>query len=729
MDSQQYNNEWYQAKLKDLDDRYARYIDNLLQRYKSKEDPGYVQELNDSKKGYDDQLNEIKEKHSQYLQQQAKNEEETVLLDEDFFKFAEDYEIIKNLKQEAIYNSNNCLNDKIIENISSFDFFNILYEPRAITYSYQTMLACLIFAMEHRGIFDILNDRAEITQDIYETIYTNLMLPMTPISQAFVATVKSGQDAAYYDGQNALLGVNPNNPPIDQAGGNTIAARRHNRAATARAALEGKRTYAANNRKFLTNLFKIRKSVDLRMFNDIKIGYILNELRNLTPAFVYQYSHINCRHDENQAMCQEGEIYSINEYVDNTKTLRSWIASDLLTPKEVDLIIFQVVYAMALTMKYKFVHNNLNFDNIIVQQLPYEVEIPIYRENSLLLWLKTDLVARIINYKDAEVGSDNAFNDIRTLFTDANDLRPNYIYRNIVQFKRNSTYTIILNYIINRMDLDSLINGITEDAGDYNNVFFGHDHNVSKYGNYETFGDVYDLRDAIANNPIETPNRWCSANRENPNANRIKPSDNVIQQARDQINADAALDIQQFRTSKQDNPLPDIPAYLTTCLPILDDGIKTLRGYYRRMHMDCFITNGKDAVARLAGEIETWYVEILDKFYTFLDESMKFKIYKNLRTIRDGLQREYDQTLYTKQGRLTNDIINHLEHDLAGILHSAFLRDKFRNGYYTVEEIRKNQENRRNLMKRQKQAEQYNAGNLDKESQRVDQPGDDEMDL
>ena len=73
-------------------------------------------------------------------------------------------------------------------------------------------------------------------------------------------------------------------------------------------------------------------------------------------------------------------------------------------PPEFLQIYLQVLNPLNLAYKkFDFTHYDLHSENVLIQELPYPISIPFYHPDGRTLYLRTNFLARIIDYGTAHV--------------------------------------------------------------------------------------------------------------------------------------------------------------------------------------------------------------------------------------------------------------------------------------------------------------------------------------
>ena len=121
----------------------------------------------------------------------------------------------------------------------------------------------------------------------------------------------------------------------------------------------------------------------------------LNTLRDRIPNFMHTYGVLFCSEPN-----VEGCITTLLLENINGKPLSELIRT--VTSEEFLQIYIQIVNAINVAYKeYDFTHYDLNGKNVIIQELPYFISIPIY--GPTITYLKTKLLARITDYSSSHI--------------------------------------------------------------------------------------------------------------------------------------------------------------------------------------------------------------------------------------------------------------------------------------------------------------------------------------
>lgn len=156
-------------------------------------------------------------------------------------------------------------------------------------------------------------------------------------------------------------------------------------------------------------LFVVKRSLSLddTLDHEAFVGLMaLNNIRFMTPAFIYTYGLFDClkmkkNSDDSYSWCSMPNTRSdflLIENLGSSKTLSQYIQSSELNYIELMKIIIQVVSGLNVAYKkFGFTHYDMHAANILIQELPWEVSVPIYIGTDLF-YIKTHKLARIIDY-------------------------------------------------------------------------------------------------------------------------------------------------------------------------------------------------------------------------------------------------------------------------------------------------------------------------------------------
>jgi hypothetical protein len=133
----------------------------------------------------------------------------------------------------------------------------------------------------------------------------------------------------------------------------------------------------------------------------------INFLRDRTPNFMHTYGSFMCtppildEYNRVVSWCPNGKTnkitYLILENIVDAESLESMAPT--ITSTEFLQVYLQILNSLNLAYKkYDFTHYDLHAGNVLIQKLPYLVSIPLYHPNGRTLYIKTNLLARIIDY-------------------------------------------------------------------------------------------------------------------------------------------------------------------------------------------------------------------------------------------------------------------------------------------------------------------------------------------
>ena len=121
-------------------------------------------------------------------------------------------------------------------------------------------------------------------------------------------------------------------------------------------------------------------------YHEAVVGIILNKLRKYIPNFIYTYGVYN----------YNGKYHISLEYF---KSETFWEMSQKLTSEELKSVVIQLANALNLASKYfEFNHFDLYNNNIIIQRLDNNINIPIYMED-VIKYHNTNLLVKIIDFE------------------------------------------------------------------------------------------------------------------------------------------------------------------------------------------------------------------------------------------------------------------------------------------------------------------------------------------
>lgn len=134
----------------------------------------------------------------------------------------------------------------------------------------------------------------------------------------------------------------------------------------------------------------------------------INTLRDRTSTFMHTYGAFMCAppilDSDNRIIswCPRDTAakkitYLVLENIVGSVGLESM--AEHLTGSEFLQIYLQILNALNLAYKrFDFTHYDLHTGNVLIQRLPYPISIPFYHPNGRTLYIKTHLLARIIDY-------------------------------------------------------------------------------------------------------------------------------------------------------------------------------------------------------------------------------------------------------------------------------------------------------------------------------------------
>lgn len=149
-------------------------------------------------------------------------------------------------------------------------------------------------------------------------------------------------------------------------------------------------------------VYKIAKRGDLT--HETTVGFLaLNPLRKVTPHFMQTYTSFFCSPpvgNSSEAWCtHSGQQvrYLVVENIVNGISLRKFI--ETASPERVFLVLLMIYNALLVAQRTcKFIHNDLHYENVMVQTHSTPQVVPYYNESKKPLWLSTFDVPKIIDF-------------------------------------------------------------------------------------------------------------------------------------------------------------------------------------------------------------------------------------------------------------------------------------------------------------------------------------------
>ena len=136
----------------------------------------------------------------------------------------------------------------------------------------------------------------------------------------------------------------------------------------------------------IISIEKESKEEDYEPYYECAIGLLVNDLKKYVPNFVYTYGCYTYK--DNPCLAQE--------YIDG-KVLNKVIEN--LDPQKIYSIYVQLANALNVAYeKLRYNHNDLHSQNIIIKELDYYVDIPIYFQNGTIKYHRTNVIAYIFDY-------------------------------------------------------------------------------------------------------------------------------------------------------------------------------------------------------------------------------------------------------------------------------------------------------------------------------------------
>lgn len=163
--------------------------------------------------------------------------------------------------------------------------------------------------------------------------------------------------------------------------------------------------------KYIENSLAIKQSKDIHNQDDIIheffVGTLMNTLRKDLPNFVFTLGFFSCDNSISRFCQTLGNNYKLLlEYI-NGKNLKTMIKEKKMTKVQFINIILQIFFSLEYAeTKYKFVHNDLHTENIIVRQLRTD-QIISYNIAGAQINIVTDMIPVIIDYGMSRIEYNN----------------------------------------------------------------------------------------------------------------------------------------------------------------------------------------------------------------------------------------------------------------------------------------------------------------------------------
>jgi hypothetical protein len=154
--------------------------------------------------------------------------------------------------------------------------------------------------------------------------------------------------------------------------------------------------------------FVIKENIDVKssLEHEALIGFLMNALRPVIPNYMYTYCYFECGEDNGKNICSKftSRDYIAVENIHNNKTLYNSIIDKNFTSYKNSVgdvldIILQILSSLSVAQKYyKFMHNDLHNNNVLLQENIAGIYIPIYKDGKLIMNFKPRYIARIIDF-------------------------------------------------------------------------------------------------------------------------------------------------------------------------------------------------------------------------------------------------------------------------------------------------------------------------------------------
>ena len=138
----------------------------------------------------------------------------------------------------------------------------------------------------------------------------------------------------------------------------------------------------------------------------------INTLRDKVPNFMHTYAALRCEppildNDIVVSWCprksaKDNITYLVLENIANATSTNDLSSS--LTQDEFLQIYLQIINALNVAYKkFGFTHYDLHGGNVLIQTMPYMISIPLYHPDGSVLYIKTNRLARIIDYGTSHI--------------------------------------------------------------------------------------------------------------------------------------------------------------------------------------------------------------------------------------------------------------------------------------------------------------------------------------
>ncbi len=156
-------------------------------------------------------------------------------------------------------------------------------------------------------------------------------------------------------------------------------------------------------------------------------------MREFVPNFMYTYAFVQCASPELRdgnflTWCNEkgdSDTYLFSERIRNCVEIGEWFVSEKTTLTDFLAVFHQLLSALNLANKmFKFVHNDLHEQNVLIRELPEVVRIPYYNTEGVLAgYVASKYVPYIIDFGRSRIEIEGI-----PLDTDFNYLEENQCY-------------------------------------------------------------------------------------------------------------------------------------------------------------------------------------------------------------------------------------------------------------------------------------------------------------
>lgn len=178
-----------------------------------------------------------------------------------------------------------------------------------------------------------------------------------------------------------------------------------------------------NKRLFVVKVPQVIKKQN-RIIHEYFVGvFALNNLKSYIPNFAFVLGIFRCsppyierkklsglgrdKKEKPLSFCQNDvqskqSVYILYENITNSTTMHNYIKH--CTTENFLNILVQITFALSLAYEtYDFTHNDLHIDNVLIKELKEEITIPYKRKNGSFIYVKTKIVATIIDLERSHV--------------------------------------------------------------------------------------------------------------------------------------------------------------------------------------------------------------------------------------------------------------------------------------------------------------------------------------